>query len=151
MGCRSDYMEPSTHEKFLMRTAELLIYLNTYCGFPITEDHKKWTKLYGSELAVRELCLVLSKLDKNEPDVLERILYGDPKDRMARELATWWEDHQEADRKRLAKEKQEKEEVLRKEKNKKLRKNLIKKATKILKESLTAEELLLIEVKESLR
>jgi len=151
MGCRSDYMEATGHEKFLMRTAELLIYLNTYCGFPVTENHKKWTEYYGTELAVQELCKVLSNLAKNEPDVLERILYGDPKDRMARELATWWENHQEADRKRLAKEKQEKDEVLAREKNKKLRKGLVKKATKILKENLTAEELLLIEVKESLR
>lgn len=151
MGCRSDYMEPNGHEKFLMRTAELLIYLNTYCGFPVTDTHKKWTEYYGTELAVQELCKVLSNLAKKEPDVLDRVLYGDPRDRMSRELASWWEDHQEADKKRIAKENFEKEEALRKEKNKKLRKGLIKKATKILKESLTAEELLLIEVRESLR
>ncbi len=151
MGCRSDYMEANGHEKFLMRTAELLIYVRTYLGFDITDTHKKWTEYYGSELAVQELCTLLNLLTKDEPDVLDRVLYRDPKDRMARELATWWEDHQEADRKRLAKEKQEKEEVLAREKNKKLRKGLIKKATKILKENLTAEELLLIEVKESLR
>lgn len=151
MGCRSDYMEPNGHEKFLMRTATLLIYVRTYLGFEVTDTHKKWIELYGSELAVQELCALLNLLTKEEPDVLERILYGDPKDRMARELASWWEDHQEADKKRIAKENFEKEEALRKEKNKKLRKNLIKKATKILKENLTAEELLLIEVKESLR
>lgn len=134
-----------------MRTAELIIYVRTYLGFDITDTHKKWTEYYGSELAVQELCTLLNLLTKEEPDVLDRVLYGDPKDRNARELATWWEDHQEADRKRLAKEKQEKDEVLRKEKNKKLRKGLIKKATKILKEHFTAEELLLIEVKERLR
>lgn len=151
MGCRSDYMAPDAQEKFLMRTAELLIYVRKYLGYDVSDTHKRWTESYGSELAVQELCALLQLLGKNEPDVLERILYGDPKDRMARELAIWWEDHQESDKKRLAKEKLEKEEILNKEKNKKIRKNLIKKATKILKENLTADEMLLIEVKESLR
>ena len=144
-------MEANGHEKFLMRTAELLIYVRTYLGMDVSDIHKRWTELYGSELAVQELCTLLNLLIQDEPDVLERILYGDPKDRMARELATWWEDHQEADKARKAKDEFMRQEVLKKEKNKKLRKNLIKKATKILKENLTAEELLLIEVKESLR
>ncbi len=42
----------------------------------------------------RSLCSLLNGMN---PTKREKLIYGDPHDRMARRLADWWEDHQEKD------------------------------------------------------
>ncbi len=121
MPCKSDYLEPTTREKELQRAAKLLIYIQEKLGM----RSEKWLKeqaknIYaGNDLAVTQLCALLKKLDPKKRDA---IVYN-AHDKMARDLANWWEEHQKADTERIAEEKHEQEQE-------KLREQALKKLTK---------------------
>ena len=103
MGCRSDYMEPTTKEKRLQETAKLLCYVYTQLGRK-KEIKKEWGQAanycYCVIDLVPNLCAVLKGLDAT---TLDRIVY-EPKNKMARKLVDWLEEHLGADRKREAEE-----------------------------------------------
>lgn len=108
MPCNSDYLEPTQFEQKVQRTAQLLEYVISKCELP--DDRR--TNLIASNIyplksdgdyVVSKLCGILSSFDD---ETMERIVY-DAHCKVCRELATWWEEHQEADKKRLEKELQD--------------------------------------------
>ena len=110
MGCNSEYMEPNVKESESKLTAELLVYVHKELGF----IPQQWVidaanHVYGSpsqlDTLVSGLCSFCKDMSKEEQD---KIIY-DGRNPTARKLATWWERHQEADKKRIAKEWAEKE------------------------------------------
>jgi hypothetical protein len=101
-------MEPGEHEIRSKETAKLLVYVNKQLGKKTpTEIRQAATNMYGNPSILNdmvvELCATLNSLDDTGRD---SIVYN-AKDNTARKLADWWEEHEEADRKRIAKEKKE--------------------------------------------
>ena len=109
MPCKSDYLEPNRREIESKRVARLLVYVYTALDRvdELDVDVIKAAKnTYGNtallEPMVVTLCTILRGLDS---DRINEIVY-DGRKPLARDLADWWDEHQEADRKRLAKQKQ---------------------------------------------
>lgn len=107
MPCDSSYLGRSEREEQLQRAAKLLVFVRQATGVePEPWALKQAGEYYAKdERAVTELCAALKGMD---PDQRERIVY-DAHNRDARDLADWWEDHQQADAEREEKEKEEKE------------------------------------------
>lgn len=83
----------------------MLAYVLREQGKPVSaEVNSAANTLYCDLDFVPELCAELTNLDEERRD---EILGG--RNRTARDLANWWEDHQEADRQRELEEKQERE------------------------------------------
>lgn len=100
MPCRSDYMEPNGKERQLQETAQLLVYvrMNTNSGVKVSNKLKSAARdIYCRQDYVPELCAAIRSLTEEEQ---ARIVY-DGRNPEARRLADWWDEHQEADRKRL--------------------------------------------------
>ena len=111
MGCRSDYMEQTDFEKRVQRTAQLLQWFweqadITYRGSQIRVNNIAKniypTKDDGDHV-VSFLCKELRSMKASNPSKFDEIVYG--RNKTARELANWWEDHESADEKRLNKDK----------------------------------------------
>lgn len=110
MGCNSDYMNPTGKEKQLRETAELYAYaLRAKHGEDA--DYQMPVKVlealstpYTSVDVTSELCEFLRKQDLA---TFESIVYN-ARNKDSRRLAQWWEDHEAADRKRIAQEIQDK-------------------------------------------
>jgi hypothetical protein len=127
MGCNSDYMKPTKQEEFHKQTAKLLIHAKKILGVEVTaEDKKNETSSYGDPSVVPALCKLLGDLTKNKRD---KVLYSDAKDKVRRQLADWWEEHEAADNTRRAKEKASQK-----------RAGLIKSAIEKVRDVLTKEE-----------
>lgn len=108
MGCRSDYMEPNERESESVLVCQLTKYLFTALGV-VVPPHVMSSDYYYGSLATLDtdtavLCSTIQELNKEQ---LDRIVY-DGHNADARKLAAWWDQHQEADRKREEKEKEEK-------------------------------------------
>lgn len=101
MPCKSDHMEPTRQESESRRVAKLIIYSMTALGLIIPHWVEKIADhYYGDRSRVHELTRMLCSLCKQlNPEEQERIIY-DGHNENARRLATWWEHHQEVDRKR---------------------------------------------------
>jgi len=104
MPCLSDYLEPNSYEKSIKETIEnlLFLYSKENLNKPIKKELlKASTEIYFSKEKgdkwVSELCEQLSNLSE---DNLNTIVYN-PKLKKSRKLADWWEEHQEADAKRI--------------------------------------------------
>jgi hypothetical protein len=102
MPCRNDYDPPSQAQQANRVAARLLIVLNN------KQNHLSSTQLlvdstntYLETDYVKVLCERLTEMNAFDRDAL---LYGDARDASARELATWWEEHQARDAKRKAEE-----------------------------------------------
>lgn len=101
MPCNSDYMEPTQKEKLLQETAQLCLYVYEKLHIPAPKEIKKAAKdIYCSFDSVPNLCKLLGDLEEN---VRDSIVYN-AKDPKSRQLANWWEQHQEADRIRIEEE-----------------------------------------------
>lgn len=103
MACRSDYMEPNEREVQTTKAARLLIYVmsaldSNWKPSPLLSKMAETAYPDTSHLDnyTRSLCEILKDLNEAEQN---RIIY-DGRNRDARELAEWWEHHQEADKKR---------------------------------------------------
>jgi hypothetical protein len=108
MGCNSDHMNPTEKEKNNKEACGHIVYLCEKNGKnPIHWALKGASELYGSHKPLNEVVYALCQMCK---ETSEDIIYNG-KDPKARKLADWWDAHQEADRKRIAKE----EEAVRKE------------------------------------
>jgi hypothetical protein len=132
MPCNSDYLEPTNLEVELQRAAILLIYVRK----ALNQKPEPWlTKaaksIYGEggKRAIPLLCAALKSLP---PRSIAKIVYN-AKNRTARDLADWWEDHQAADRER---EKSERERM----KQRKLRSSALSKLSKGEREALLGVE-----------
>ena len=106
MPCNSDYMEPTGKERQLQRTAKLIIFLRHKTGQPIESwIHSAAENCYCSrEDLVPILCADIKALT---PSQEEQIVY-DAHNKSSRDLASWWEEHQKADRARIREEQKQK-------------------------------------------
>jgi len=107
MPCDCSHMEPTKHEKESVKVAKLIIWVYQYIG-----KVPEWVKqaadhCYGDVKRVHELtallCAACEELDDD-------ILYNG-RDRDARKVATWWDDHQEADRIKAEKKRMDEEKA----------------------------------------
>lgn len=110
MGCNSDYLNANAQEVHSKETAQHLSYVMTQLKQKVPEDITKAANdYYGNpgmlNSMVVQLCDILTNLDDKTRDA---IVYNG-KDKQARHLADWWDEHQAADKQRIAKEKLEKE------------------------------------------
>ena len=98
MPCRSDHMERSGREEECLRAACLLIYVLEKTGQKPEAWLVKEAQDYypRNERSITELCATLKAMSPNDRDAL---IYN-ARDRDARHLADWWEEHQVADAKR---------------------------------------------------
>ena len=104
MPCRSDYMEPTHKERLLQETAVLYAYALNELGEKVPDTvHQAATDQYCRVDFVPELCRLIRNMSGDECD---RIVYN-PRSKISRSLADWWEKHEEADRKRNAAEQAE--------------------------------------------
>lgn len=99
MPCKSDYLEANAYEKEISRVYCLLAELNGekypsqwWDGYH-PNVYNRISKEEGDAL-VSELCTKLQKIDVSQCSL---------------EMQIWWRDHQEADKKRVAKELEEAE------------------------------------------
>lgn len=111
MPCRCDIEEPSARERESQRVNQLLILAKEWLGQPITEDYRAAAKSpWGAEPFLDkdtdELCSILKGLKPAQRKVL--LDFGN---RLFRPLATWWDNHQEADRQRKVKQRKEKRRI----------------------------------------
>lgn len=94
MGCNSDYLEPTAREYELSRAARLYVYaLKTLDQEVPTDVLKASQEMYCRRDFVAQLCELISSLDDA---TIEKVVYN-ARDKTARDLADWWEAHQEAD------------------------------------------------------
>lgn len=101
MPCNSDYLQPSYREAELARAAKLMLYVANKLGFqPAAALESDAKSLYGGADYVPSLCQAIRGMT---PEQVNSIVYN-AKDRTARDLADWWEDHQKADADREEKE-----------------------------------------------
>lgn len=106
MPCNSDYLNPNDAEKNSATVAKHLVYVMTTLGMAVPKEYMDASvSIYGNteildEMVVR-LCYILSSSTEEELDLL---VYNS-RSRAARELANWWEEHQEADKRRIKEEK----------------------------------------------
>ena len=107
MGCRSDYMEPNHRERLLQETAQLYGYVLVETGQRVPGAVADATNnIYCRTDFVSHLCEQLTNMDV---DTRHRIVYN-AYDKRSRQLADWWERHQAADKARIQKETQERQE-----------------------------------------
>jgi hypothetical protein len=105
MPCNSGYLEPREEEINLKLTSELIIFVNSKLGIKTPKniiDSSRHVYGEGGDLNknVVYLCKTLGQLTPQQSDA---IIYNG-KDKMARKLADWWDEHQEADRERIKEE-----------------------------------------------
>lgn len=101
MPCRSDYMEPNARERNWQQAAQFLVYALVKLGKEPPENLKKTANdIYAREDFTADLCHLLNNISD---EAREKIIY-DAHSRQARELANWWDDHKEADKRRKLEE-----------------------------------------------
>lgn len=129
MGCNSDYMRQTSEEEFTQQTAQNLVYVLKSLKKPVPKDVLETSQDYyasdENDKLTPQLCSLIKKMTKKQKDT---ILYNG-KNKAARQLAEWWEEHQEADKERVREEKAEKT-------SNKLRKQALAKLTKAEKKAL---------------
>ena len=98
MPCDSSYLEATTKEVEFKRAATLLafLYQETHQECPGWVTKEAGNYYAGDERIIPELCSFIRAMD---PETFDRIAYN-TKNRIARDLANWWEDHLEADKQR---------------------------------------------------
>lgn len=104
MACKCDeYPTPDKRNLEIKASASLLIWLLPKVNMLVPT----WVKaMAGNELVsdARVLPLLCKTMQELSEATRERLLYGNPRDAMARRLADWWEEHQEVDRKQAIKD-----------------------------------------------
>ncbi len=114
MGCRSDYLEQTGLEAGLQEAGKLLEFAYDEANkrrsdlgarlVPASSLSHSGVEYYAKDVGqVQALCALLQGLKKKD---LEAIVY-DAHNPTSRQLATWWEKHQEADHIRLAEERRQ--------------------------------------------
>lgn len=109
MGCRNDYMNPTEQEIESKKVAEHLVYVASKLG-KTCKDYviKASNTMYGDESKIDEMTVTLCNLLKSlSEEQTNKIVYY-ARSKQSRDLADWWENHQEFDKKRIEQEKEEK-------------------------------------------
>ena len=93
---------PSDRELQTEKTCKLYLWLTGSLGMSAPDAYKVAAlDGYGNanllDRVTNDLCTLLQRLDD---EVIERVVY-DAHNKYARDMATWWEEHQEQDEKRL--------------------------------------------------
>ena len=99
MPCRTDHMEPTARERHQREAATHLVYILGRMGQPVPAEIARCAAdIYGGQTDewVKFLCTLLKEMNQEQ---IDRIVY-DAKDKRARALADWYEEHQEVDRQR---------------------------------------------------
>ena len=106
---------PSTYE-YVWHTAKLLVWLQGKLGVKsdtidrvMSEEQNTYEFGMADEvdnILTPKLCALIKGMSDKQVD---SIIYN-PRDKMARQLASWWESHQEADRQREEQEQHEAEQ-----------------------------------------
>jgi len=103
MPCNCDHLEPNLHEIESKNICEHLVWLAKAKGqIPTMWISKGAENQYGVPQKVEELTQLLCKSCENTP---EEVIYNG-RIMEARALADWWDNHKEADKVRLEKERQ---------------------------------------------
>lgn len=112
MPCNCDYMEPSKEAINSKETAEHLVYISKklpYIKLPKYVAPAARNQ-YGDAANLNNMVVLLCDILTTMRNVdLEDIVYN-AKCKKSRRLADWWEEHQKADKKRIAKENKKKKE-----------------------------------------
>jgi hypothetical protein len=104
MPCNSDYMEPTGLEQHLQDTAVLYAYALDALDEEVSDTvHQAATDHYCSVDFVPDLCRLIGNMTEDERD---RIVYN-PRCKISRRLADWWEEHEAADQQRHSQEQKE--------------------------------------------
>lgn len=107
MPCTYDGPEATHFDHAIYRAAPLLVYVREAMNQPIVYWVRQYTHklLYsGTQEIADGITSMLCEACRNmTEDQKQKIIY-DGRNPNARKLADWWEEHQEADRKREAKE-----------------------------------------------
>lgn len=101
MPCNSSYLEQRPDEAYRQRTARLYVYVRELLGDISPEvDRALYVSndIYAREDFTPQLCETLDTLSQNQT-AFEQVVYN-ARDANSRDLADWWEKHQENDRKR---------------------------------------------------
>ncbi len=107
MPCRDDYPEPSELNRRLQVAAKCIRYLNKQ----LSVKTPKWIREQSKESFAHDdrlvplLCAMVKELTKKQK---KELIYNGY-DKKARRLADWWEEHEEADRRRIKIGKKEKQ------------------------------------------
>ena len=108
MPCRSDYLEPNAREKESAEIMKIISWLFPKLGkkTPLFV-HQNVNSRYGLPGECDNLTkLLCSTIREMTEDQLDKFVYNG-RDRDARELADWWDNHKEVDRKREQREARE--------------------------------------------
>ena len=117
MPCDSSHMEPTGKERQSKQAAELIVYAaNALTVMGNQTIIPSWISnaaesIYGSSHKVDSLFEILCEMCSNMSTKEQGQIMYDGRNPMARCLADWWDRHQEADAKREAMEKKQKEQV----------------------------------------
>lgn len=106
MPCNSDYLAPSGQELESRRVCGFILYINRELKRPTAQwiqeaDQEYYGNVRRLDEATKILCEMYRSLTSKDR---ERIIYNAHQE-TARLLASWWERHQEWDRRRVAEEK----------------------------------------------
>ena len=97
-------MNPNWREQELQKTAVLLEFVYTQLNHKVPlEIVKASNDIYCNKDYTAALCSLIRSMDE---DMKEKIIYN-AHNRLSRVLASWWEEHEAADKERLIEEKYE--------------------------------------------
>lgn len=125
MPCNSSYLAARPDEEWRRQTAQLYRYALKELGREVPEGvNNDADNYYGGADYVPNLCKLLRSLTEDE---IERIVYA--RKPIARRLADWWEEHQEADRLREEEEQKAAEAAKQEAEKARIRREAAKKMT----------------------
>lgn len=124
MPCNSDYLNQTPFEAKMQLTSKLCTYLAYSLRIDLPQEILREDTYYAKDVGqVEWLCNILTNLT---PEQMNQYVY-DGRNSTARQRATWWDEHQEADRQRELQEKLDQENSeLREQAKKKLTEEEIK-------------------------
>jgi hypothetical protein len=100
MPCNSDYLNQNPFEASMQHTAKLAVYAGAKCGLSVPpEIIEQSNEYYATDVGqVEWLCETINHMNEGQ---LNDVVYNGriPE---ARQLAEWWDAHQQADREREA-------------------------------------------------
>lgn len=109
MPCDGSYMDPTQLESNRKNVCQFIVWLHEKLDEPVPDEVRSAADhIYGEGVDIdqvtAQLCRTIRKMRKSQRD---DIIYNG-RDRFARKLADWWDDHVEADKARSKKEREEK-------------------------------------------
>lgn len=133
MPCNCDYLEPRQAEVESKRAAKLIVFVDNQMGLETPNWIKRAAQdCYGNEDKLNELVVKLCDLCTNMSAIQENLIIYNARSKTSRDLADWWDEHQAADKERIA---EEKKEAL----QKKLKKQALSKLSKAERAALGVE------------